>query len=204
MGIRIHKAIGYYISKQNSKTLFQVPTQKILDILDDHYTLEEGILQLLFQTAKTRDFTLLSLKEAPTIYAHDFIQAIFHGDDLKGFLFFNPYLKTFHRTDDTIDYYEHTGSPTFKIQYLKKPIYPYSSYIQVNNPNPSDIHTTHPLSNQYLQKLAYPTHNTQKQYHPTIPECTYQLAQLLNIIPPDTQYNTFAVALEPAIITYWA
>ena len=146
MGIRIHKDIGYYLPK---KHFSKVMNKKFRKIMDDEYYLSQEQLESI---SKELDLIMVEL-DRESIFSkyqmteilkkdkvefRDFLRNVFDYDTEKGLLFLTPDLAKSCRWDDLIDFYENNTNYQFKIQFLKKPIYPLSYYYCIETPPLSD------------------------------------------------------------------
>lgn len=144
MGIRIHKAIGYYLVKKN---ISKVLVKNYEDILDDLYSVDKDFLdkisiemekltngehQLGFTFAKIQLQEML--KNDKKVDFNHFLKSIYNYDTFKGMLFQTPELQKSYRYDDLIDYYEQVKKPVFKLNLLKQSLYPDNYYICINLP----------------------------------------------------------------------
>lgn len=144
MGIRIHKAIGYYLAKKN---ISNVLVKNYDDIIDDLYSVDKDFLnkmsieidkltngehQLGLTFAKIQLQEILN--EDKQVDFNNFLKSIYNYDTFKGMLFQTPELTKSYRSDDLIDYYEQLKNPVFKLNLLKKSLYTDNYYICVKLP----------------------------------------------------------------------
>jgi hypothetical protein len=233
MGIRVHKDIGYFLSKKNSKNLLN---QNFEEIIDNTYLLEKKFLEEILEELKKFDknfYEIFELEEYLKKEKHfttDFFQTIFDGDNQKGFLLTTPALEKACRYDDLIDYYEGIQSMKFKIKYLHSPIYPNDDYICLKVPEltqcdenqleigkkikGSDLNhlyyyrkeqnTTHKEKESYLNWIK-PLQGKEKYFTPYIHRMSFLFCKKLGILKnEDMDYIEFIQYLEPAIVTYWS
>ena len=144
MGIRIHKAIGYYLAKKN---ISKVLVKNYEDILDDIYSVDKEFLEKMFieiDNLTTNEYQLGFtfakiqlqdiLNEDKQVDFNNFLKSIYNYDTFKGMLFQTPELTKSYRYDDLIDYYEQVKKPVFKLNLLKQPLYPDNYYICIKLP----------------------------------------------------------------------
>jgi len=164
MGIRIHKDIGYYLPK---KHFSKVMSKKFRKIIDDGSYLS---IEQLENISKELDLVMTELGNHSVFSKYqmseilkkdkvdfrDFLRNVFDYDTEKGLLFLTPDLAKSCRWDDLIDFYENNTNYQFKIQFLKKPIYPLSYYYCIETPPLSDdsksLYAEESKSNPELKK----------------------------------------------------
>lgn len=137
MGIRIQKYIGYYLPNNKIKNLL---IKNYDEVLENNYSInldevEKEWLKMKEQNDMMYNVELrMLINSKEKLNIRDIVNLIFNGDNEEGLLFTTPGLKKHHRHSNVIDYYENIHDPIFKINYIKKGIYPEEYYVCVKEP----------------------------------------------------------------------
>lgn len=144
MGIRINKAIGYFLPKEKIECILsegyehKVEENEVLDrgwlesALEKHsgsFPNEKG-----YHLNSRFSFYSWFLDGLDTFNSYRVIQDIVNGYNYEGVLFATPDLANKSRYNDTIDYYEEIKDSTFKVKHLRSSIYPNFSYVCIKKP----------------------------------------------------------------------
>ena len=143
MGTRVHKDIGYFLSKKN---ISKVLVKKYDDIIDKNYIIKPETIQKIIDEITVistenpqfdrifPQYQLKELIEKGKTDIHQFFKDISDYDTFKGVLFLTPQLAKYSRGDDLIDYYEEVKNLKFNLNLLKSTIYPDSFYFCLKVP----------------------------------------------------------------------
>lgn len=149
MGIRIHKDIGVFVSKEIAPLLFVDNYRDILEELYDDEDRVAAFWQQLPEIAKERlceddyymaKYNLQAMQKQAAekkyndkLRVEQVIKTIFFyedsEDDFQGLLFCSISQAQASRYDDLIDYYESNQMAENSVKYLNKAIYPTSGYV---------------------------------------------------------------------------
>lgn len=178
MGIRIHRDIGYFLSKNKMKSVLvknyetilnrlssDIEQKKFFELLDVFIQKEGAICENADKTNRFYDTDIESavyarnLKkefEKKTIQLSDLIKNIYFYDTFKGIVFSNEQMAKASRYDDLIDYYDNRKQ-TSSIKSINCPIYPISSYVYQGGLEQYDIYPKLIVGNSYMESshIAY-------------------------------------------------
>ena len=227
MGTRIHKDIGYFMTKAQASELLKKNYQEILEECQQESFFESALqiaqglnddrhdvftIRLQLETMRKKE------KKSPRI--HELIGEVFFFDTYKGLLFRNESMIQESRYDSAIDYYE-TGSMKNRIQYLNRGIYPYDGYYyvggdQVNFQQLEVGKRYYPSEFMGLLVHLDPTGKNRKAadtqakliiqsgfFQVAVDPLMYVMARAAGILKENTNKQTFFKALQPAIVTSW-
>lgn len=144
MGIRINKAIGYFLPKEKIGCILsegyedKIEENEVLDRLWFESALEKhsGCFpnEKGYYVNSRFSFCSWFLNDLDNFNSYDVINDIVNGYNHEGVLFATPNLASKARHNDTIDYYEEIADPVFKVKPLYSSIYPSFSYVCIKRP----------------------------------------------------------------------
>jgi hypothetical protein len=206
MGIRIHKKLGYGLKDVKTKN------NEIIDKRFNIKNIYDLVLKSFEDFKKTLNPTQLFLIDEKIKW--DFSDVITYDEEfgLKNVILFQPFIKSWSRYDNSIDYYENPSQMS-KIKLINRSLYPFESYINlktnlnyilVNDTRFSLINIIQILNSDYSNEYDYSEYgfvdkkDAQTNIVPIVPDIIHAYIKYLNIFNDE---NTI-LTLKPMIYTY--
>jgi hypothetical protein len=207
MGIRIHKKLGYGLKDVKTKN------NEIIDKRFNIKNIYDLFLKSFEDFKKTLNPTQLFVIDEKIKW--DFSDVITYDEEfgLKNVILFQPFIKSWSRYDNSIDYYENPSQMS-KIKLINRSLYPFESYINlktnlnyilVNDNRFSLINIIQILNSDYSNDYDYSKYgfvdkkDAQTNIVPIVPDIIHAYIKYLNIFNDE---NTI-LTLKPMIYTYW-